>query len=206
MERLGGVILSLMLAGILATNIFFWHRYFASWTGREHLVDGSCLVSSTDYKPKLATQWGFPIVGPDWTSVPCKVELQVQSSTGTDVPTAETTILQFTYWQGVVFNLVDASCRHLVPLQKEKGHFACSYLTDAQGQVNKAYVGRADELPHLPKLLLMKAIGFSFWTLGPILLVLGCCLKNAIRGTADAREVGGDYKHLESAPDGTPQL
>mmetsp|Transcript_50768 Transcript_50768/g.145701 ORF Transcript_50768/g.145701 Transcript_50768/m.145701 type:complete len:219 (-) Transcript_50768:106-762(-) len=192
---LGGVVLAAVFAGVLLVNSFFWRRYFQVSSVRDRLVDGTCKLTSTDFQSGLSSNWAFPITGPSWTSVHCYVHLEVEGSDGKQVSTADTTQLAVTMrHDGIVFNIMDTTCRNQVPktLQTQKddgGHFYCAYATGPTGRVEKAYVGKKDSVPHLPKLLLMKACGLSFWTLGPILLMLLCFIKNTIKG-AEARTLG----------------
>ena len=56
------------------------------------------------------------------------------------------------------------SCGRLIP--KLQSPFECCF----DGR-DTAFVGRVEQLPHLPRLLLMKACGLSLLTLGPVLLM-----------------------------------
>ncbi|CAE8683002.1 unnamed protein product [Polarella glacialis] len=175
-SRVGSLLLGLVFAGLLCLNGFFWYRFVVAKDLRESLVDGSCqLVDGSSQSAGWKRGWSFPIFGPSWTDVPCNVDLKVVGG-----PESKT-VLHFTYYQGAVWDYINDRCGRLVPEQAKAGAFDCAYAPDAAhtGGISAAFVGKLEGLPHLPTLLLMKALGLSLCTLGPMLLVSVSAARNA---------------------------
>jgi len=126
------------------------------------------------------------------------VQLQVE---GEHHLTGRTT-LHFIYWQGLLWNYLKDSCQNLVPKEAEANNFDCAYVPGAEGSgIDVAFVGKVENLPHLARLLLMKALGLSVLTLGPIALILMATLRGAAQARQVAEEKGGAGHCYTSLPD-----
>lgn len=193
-SRLGLSIIACLGFAVLVLNIFFWWRYVHAAGLWGDLEDGSCKLLSEKYTAGWKWGWSFPITGPSWTDVPCNVKLEA-SLDGEPGFEGKAT-LHFTYWQGVVWDYLKDSCSRMLP--KLDGSFDCAF--DLQGTV---FVGHTGSLPHLPRLLLMKASGLSLLTLSPVLLM---CVNmgRAARASEISMEVQADepYTVLTEDPDG----
>ena len=189
-SKLGLSIISCLGISVLALNIFFWWRWAVNAEIWSNFTDGSCELLSKDYTAGWKTGWTFPLSGPSWTDVPCTVQLKASNG---QVEASGETSLHFIYWQGVVWEYLKDRCHHLIPELPKTFH--CAF--DDRGT---AYVGHAITLPNFPRLLLMKAAGLSFLTLGPVLLM---CF-NLARAGARAREApkAEEVYAVLSDPDG----
>ncbi|CAJ1374896.1 unnamed protein product [Effrenium voratum] len=201
-SRVGLAVIGSLALVLVLLNVIFWWRFVAATDLGLHLIDGTCELTSEEFtRPvwPLKMGWSFPMTGPSWTDVPCQVQLKAE---GEDTEVKGSTILHFTYWQGMVWEYLKDSCSHLVPkLKGEK--FDCAFAKDGSGGFWAAYVGHFEELPHLPRLLLMKACGLSFLTLGPFLLICGKTLQGASAATARENEDEHmEYQKMMVEPDG----
>mmetsp|Transcript_34393 Transcript_34393/g.51869 ORF Transcript_34393/g.51869 Transcript_34393/m.51869 type:complete len:224 (-) Transcript_34393:49-720(-) len=186
---LGAALLAAIALCLIFLNCYFWHRFVKVKSIRSELVDGKCKLRGKDYQPGLVSFWAFPIVGPSWASLHCSVELEVELD-GEKVPTDKMTELTFTVPSGGL-NFLPPTCSQEVSglwSSTSDEDFSCSLALSSHDHIQAAYVGRKDKLPNLPLLLLMRALGLSFMTLGPVLCMLACMAKNSwFRSTAEAR-------------------
>lgn len=203
----------LLIAAILAVNYYFWHRWWHTMQFRNNMQNGNCKLLSTDYISGMKSGWQQPpVFGQKWTDVPCKVQLQVATADGVQVPTEEHIWLHFTYEQNFFYwNIWKDSCHDLVKMQAthealaevqdansaaSADSFDCAFTLTSDNKLDTydgVYEGKKEMLPHLVALFLEKAIGLSCLTLFPIPLILCATLKNLLCG-AKARTIPEDPK------------
>mmetsp|Transcript_47076 Transcript_47076/g.102430 ORF Transcript_47076/g.102430 Transcript_47076/m.102430 type:complete len:214 (+) Transcript_47076:51-692(+) len=204
-KRIVTAVLALVFFSLVAMNgwfIYKWHNADAVFSS---LTNGKCELTSLKYTPVLPKQmWDFPFGGETWTDVPCNVQLKISKD---DVP--ETRLLRYTYHQGLLPNVLTDTCKNLVTQTPLNEPFDCCYQVDADGKVMKAqsigfsmisflgsggtYKGKKEELPNLPLLLLMRAVGLFLATMLPLGFVAVCCVRNSVR-----RAEGREYMPLEA--------
>eukprot|EP00929_Paragymnodinium_shiwhaense_P056368 TRINITY_DN28213_c0_g1_i2.p1 TRINITY_DN28213_c0_g1~~TRINITY_DN28213_c0_g1_i2.p1 ORF type:complete len:225 (-),score=23.27 TRINITY_DN28213_c0_g1_i2:128-739(-) len=183
-------IVALIVVGLLALNGLYWWRCEEAKLLNASLVDGTCELTSSEYEAGWKQGWSVPVMGPKWTEVPCTVSLDIWAEDGKTVvkPVQEPLRLTFTYWQGVIWNVVTNRCAELVPAKRKGGRFECSYATDYDGRATVAFEGHVKDLPPKPLLLAMKAAGLSLMTLGPLVCLIFLWLRAAGRRQREAEE------------------
>jgi len=219
-KKIGLAILAVVLAAIAGANAFFWIRWQSSAAVNSKLVDHQCKLTQKGYQHYLLgrASWSIPLTGPSWTDVPCDVHLSVKDSDGVFKPMADVdssfddkgqTRTTFEIPQTMIGpSFQQARCH----VQVEKffamtDGFNCCF---APGDPDNhgVFAKHVAERPNLTKLLLMKAVGFSFCTLFPFLFCAVSLIKGKLSKSAEARDISkavaptddaGDYSAL---PDG----
>ncbi|CAE6948019.1 unnamed protein product [Symbiodinium natans] len=122
----GLAIIAVIMACVLGLNAYFWKRFVDAEEVRQNLQDGTCeILSPEHYSSGWKGGWEFPITGPSWTDVPCTLQLKAKAG---DVKLEGKTSLHFTYWQGIVWDYVQDSCKKLIPTKAEAWRPTCVHM------------------------------------------------------------------------------
>jgi hypothetical protein len=193
----------LIAAGIVGWDGFFWWRWFWVSKDRSGQVLGTCSFVKgfeTSFKPAFPypkNSYSFKF-GRSWTEVPCDVHLQVKRG-GNTLKTSDETWLVTDYMDSLARFTLGSLCKSTVLPAMSKKPFDCCFklsdgsvesgagtsyggvfaMLDSKGPVPMKSCG---ELPYLPKLFLMYAVGLTLAISTPIVIIVVCRLRGAIKG------------------------